>query len=294
MRIMVTGSSGFIASHLTPLLVQSGHDVWGADIKWGRDVTDINGLSAYAEYCKPDIIFHLAAVLGPEHVYAQPGLIMAHNVTASISVSAVTLSHTIERLIFTSTSEVYGNCTDAVFDELTSAPTLGDMTNPRWSYAVSKLAGEVQALAVGGLVARIFNTSGPGQKEDYLIPRLVGQALRGDPLTIYGDGTQTRCFSHVSDTVAGLITLMDSEGASGIYNVGNDQEVTVLEVAEVVRQEVKPVDIQFLEPPPHATEMPHRRPALERLRGLGWEPKVDLKTLIRDVAQFQQGSQDNP
>ncbi len=289
MRILCTGSEGFVGSHLTQQLVIMGHDVWGADIKSGRDVTDVAGLNAYADYAQPDVMFHLAASLGPKYVHDNPGLILAHNVISSINAAVTTMSRSIERLIFTSTSEVYGNCPDAVFDERTSAPTLGNMTRPRWAYAVSKLAGEVQTLAVGGVVARIFNTSGPGQKPDYLIPRLVGQALRGESLTIYGDGTQTRCFSHVSDTVAGLITLMDSETASGIYNVGNDQEVTVLEVAEVVRQEVAAVDIQFLDPPPHATEMPHRRPALERLRGLGWSPKVDLKTLMKDGSAYQQG-----
>jgi UDP-glucose 4-epimerase len=245
----------------------------------------------------PDAVAHLAAGVGPEHVTG--------NVHDTVTTNAQGTANVIDALrqyapkatlLFTSSSEVYGLCPDKLFDEVTSPLVLGPSSEPRWCYAASKLAAEHLVLAHGGIVARIFNTTGPGQSEAYVLPRFVGQALRGEALTVYGDGSQVRCFCHVQDTVDALVRLLEGytnpaqEQHDRIYNIGSDFPLSVGKLASVVRMLVNPIVaiVQQSPAPAGGLAMPYRKPALSRICwGYGWHPTKSLEQIILDTKAWK-------
>ena len=305
MRVLITGVKGFIGSHLANKLLKDdnialmGMDVIGPD-QWQPkildachyyvkcDILDRYHLALLFEQWQPHIVFHLAAKLGVDDVIKQPGQTISENVVGTMNVAELCKSYQ-AHLIFASTSDVYGHSTDLPFRE-DGHLSLGPSVEPRWSYGISKLAGEHLTLANGGTVLRFFNVTGPRQSTKYVMPKFVKWAVDGESIRIYGDGTQTRCFTHVSDVVEALDLLMDCDVgdiAGEIYNIGSDKEVSMLELAEQVRELVSPVDLKFKDAGSLYTEMPRRVPDTSKIRALlDWEPQIGLRETITEVANW--------
>ena len=309
---MVTGGAGFIGSHLTEELIRRGETVRVLDnLSSGRrenleaaeqtgkleltigDVRDLDQLSALMERCSR--VFHLAASVGVGTVTAHPLESMQNNVEGVQSLFAALHRQTARpRLVIFSSSEVYGKSMQVPLRE-DSTFEIGPTDVFRWSYATAKILSEYHALCehaengVEVVVVRCFNTSGPRQLPTYgmVVPRFFEQALRGDPITVYGDGTQTRCFSYVGDVVEGVIRLSDAPGAIGqVFNVGNDAETSVLELAHAIRAvtgsgsqiQLTPYRDVFGE---RFQEVQRRVPDLARLeRVVGFRPRTPLAELL--------------
>lgn len=303
--VAITGVGGFIGQHLAkyhmdemrdrvigidrvqPANYHHCHRFVQGDVKSPLDLEDL------FQQERVDVVYHLAAALGPDRVMGNPTWTVRENVEGVLTLLQVIqerarTSQQIAppRLVFTSTSEVYGKGNQLPYKENFDL-VLGSSYNPRWSYAASKIAGEHLVLNSGiGVVARIFNTSGPGQHPGYVVPTMVDRASKGQSIQVHGDGSQTRCFCHVEDTVKGLVVLgMAYSIQGGIYNIGSDQEISVLELAELVRQLVAPVDLEFTKDPAGASEMVRRVPGLTRIKGLGWRYTKTIRDIITDVAR---------
>jgi nucleoside-diphosphate-sugar epimerase len=258
-RTLVTGGAGFIGSHLSEALLQHGHEVWALDdLSTGRlenlatferhprfrflegDVTDsalVHGLVAQCER-----VFHLAAAVGVKYVLENPLRSLITNIRGTEVVLEACAPHR-RRLVLFSSSEVYGKGATVPFAEGDDR-VLGPTHKLRWSYACGKAVDECLAQAyweqhrLPMTVVRCFNTCGPRQTGAYgmVIPSMVERALRGEPILVYGDGLQSRCFSAVEDVVRGVLMLADSPAAHGeVFNIGTDEEVTIVELAERIR-----------------------------------------------------------
>lgn len=259
MKYLVTGGAGFIGSHLSERLLAEGHRVLVLDdLSTGRyeNIAHLEGHAGFelrvasvidpsiVERCvtESDAVFHLASAVGVKLVVDQPVKTIETIVGGTENV--LTFCSRYRRpVLITSTSEVYGKSQKIPFAEGDDC-VIGPTTTRRWAYACAKALDEFLAMAYWNesrlpvVIARLFNTVGPRQTGRYgmVIPRFIEQALAGDPLTVFGDGTQTRCFAHVSDVVGALIKLMETPAARGdVFNIGNAEEVTILQLAERIR-----------------------------------------------------------
>src|SRR4051794_21041673 len=254
-RLLITGGAGFIGSHLADALLAGGNDVVLLDdLSTGRreniehlvdhpSVRIVEGSTLDAELlddlvCSVDACLHLASAVGVKLIVTSPLSSLLGNVRGTDNVFATCVRHG-KRLLFTSTSEVYGKNSIGPLPE-DADQVLGSAFKSRWAYAIAKGFGE--ALAHGYyrdcradiVVARLFNTVGPRQTGAYgmVLPRFVRQALAGEDLTVYGDGTQTRCFTHVTDTVHALLLLLHHDEVSGrVFNIGSEVALPVIELA---------------------------------------------------------------
>jgi UDP-glucose 4-epimerase len=312
---LVTGGAGFIGSHLCERLLKEGHRVTAID-----DLS--TGSRANVAHLKPetrfelvegtvldealierlveraDRVFHLASAVGVRLIMEQP----VKTIETIFNGTDVVLRHCAahrRRVVLTSTSEVYGKGVAIPFRE--DDDTLSGATSKhRWAYACAKALDEFLALAhfkethLPVAVVRLFNTVGPRQTGQYgmVVPRFVGAALRGEPLVVYGDGSQSRCFAHVLDVVEGLVRVLEHEACFGkVMNLGTDQEITINELARQIvevtgsrsRIEHVPYEAVYGE---GFEDMVRRVPSLDRARELiGYKPERDLRTIIRDVAE---------
>jgi UDP-glucose 4-epimerase len=316
-EVLVTGGLGFIGSHLVEALLSRGCRVVVLDdLSGGRrenlqaeaandgleiiigSVNDRPTVDRLVE--RADLVFHLAAVVGSARVVDDPvGTIRTNLIGTGVVLAAATRFD--RPVVFTSTSEVYGHTASVPFHE--DLPTsVGAPGVPRWSYAAAKVAAEQLALAHAAeeglqvVIPRLFNTVGQRQRARYgmVVPRFVDQVLGGTPVTVYGDGRQTRCFVDVFDVVEALIGLAECSSARGrVVNVGATEETTILELAEMVRtmarqQGFQPNGIRFI---PYGDvfgpgfEDPARRvPATGLLESLtGWRPRIPLIETLRRV-----------
>lgn len=318
MNCLITGGAGFVGSHLADALLERGARVTIIDdLSTGsmRNISHLreNGNFSYvidtmlnasllAELVdEADAIFHLAAAVGVKLIIESPVRTIETNIRCTeLLFSLAAKKH--KRVLLTSTSEVYGKSADVPFCE-DGDLVMGATTRGRWSYACSKAIDEFLAVAywrerrVPTVVARLFNTVGPRQTGQYgmVIPRFVQQALAGDPITVYGNGEQSRCFTHVNDSVRALIGLMESDRTVGeVFNVGSREEVTILEVAQRIRAaagstspiQFVPYEIAYEE---NFEDMPRRVPSLEKIGNvIGWSPEIDLDRTIASVIQYHQ------
>ena len=312
--VLVTGGAGFIGSHLVERLLADGESVVILDdFSTGNDrnlahvaghprlrlvrgrVSEQRDLTALVAECR--FVFHLAAAVGVELVVNSPIRTIETNLRETEAILTAASAGGVPMLL-TSTSEVYGKSTRTEFSEdddlLIGAPTLG-----RWSYACSKLMDEFLALAymrergTPVTVARLFNTVGPRQTGRYgmVLPRFVSAALSGEPLRVFGDGGQSRCFCHVADTVESLRRLQMEPAARGeVVNVGNDQPITIHHLAVRVRELTH--SSSRMETVPYESayaagfeDMRQRKPALGKLERLtGFRPRRPLDEIILEVA----------
>lgn len=318
MHVLVTGGAGFIGSHLVERLLAEGHTVTVLDdFSGGRpenlaavldhprlrllrgDVTDPHILSAALDGI--DAVFHLAAVVGMPRVLADPLRTLQVNVLGTERVLAACAQRGLP-ICLASSSEVYGKGVRWPAAEDNDL-RLGPPTSPRWAYAVSKLLDEHLALAWArhGLPVRIvryFNVYGPRADPagyGYVIARFMDQALRGEPLTVYGDGRQTRSFIYVSDAVEGTLRAGTHPAAVGkIFNIGRAEEISIRELAEKVRTITgRPLPIRFVPLPeaygPGFEDLPRRVPDVRQARTLlGFEARVTLEEGLKRTWEWWQ------
>src|ERR671912_1148711 len=259
MRILITGGAGFIGSHLAEALLAGGHQVYALDDLSTGSIDNINHLKGNPDFHytidtvfndplvaemvdRADVIFHLAAAVGVKLIVERP----VHTIETNVHGTEVILRHANKKkklVIIASTSEVYGKSVAVPFHEDDDL-VLGPTPKHRWAYACSKAIDEFLALAywkekkLPVIIVRFFNTVGPRQTGRYgmVIPNFVRQALAGAPITVFGDGTQSRSFTHVADVVDALLKLVVEPNAIGqVINLGNTQEVTIRALAERVR-----------------------------------------------------------
>jgi UDP-glucose 4-epimerase len=312
-RALITGGAGFIGSHLAEALLAAGHQVFVIDNLSTGSIQNIEPLKAHAAFkyvvgditnepllaelvddC--DVVFHLAAAVGVKLIVEEP----VRTIETNVHGTEVVLKHANKKkklVIFASTSEVYGKSTDVPFHEDADL-VLGPTPKHRWAYACSKAIDEFLALAywkerkLPVVIVRFFNTVGPRQTGRYgmVIPNFVRQALAGQPITVHGDGSQTRSFCHVRDVVGALLRLMDEPRAVGeVFNVGNSQEISIMALAERVRALTASGSPIVTIPYDQAYEsgfedMPRRVPDLSKIHALvGYEPRTDLDAILADV-----------
>jgi UDP-glucose 4-epimerase len=321
MKVLITGGAGFIGSHLADALVARGHEVVVLDdLSTGRrenvqplvdagalrlvegsmlDADLVRGCLAEVDQC-----FHLASAVGVKLIVERPLETLLRNVRGNDIVISAAAELGVP-LLFTSTSEVYGKSSSAERLPEDADRLLGSPFRTRWAYADAKAFGESLAYSyfrergAPMVVTRLFNTVGPRQAGSYgmVLPRFVRQALAGEDLTVFGDGTQTRCFTHVHDTVAALVALSETELAHGrVFNVGADVEVAVAELARRVIERTGSSSRIELIPYEQAyeagfEELGRRIPDTAALRRLtGWEPARTVDDAIDDVIAHERAA----
>jgi UDP-glucose 4-epimerase len=317
MRFLITGGAGFIGSHLADALLQQGHHVHVLDDLSTGSINNIRHLkgnpmfdytidtcaspSIVAELVDDaDAIYHLAAAVGVELIVNSPVRTIETNVHCTEVVLAQA-SKKSKPVLIASTSEVYGKSRDLPFHE-DGDLLLGPTSKGRWSYACSKAIDEFLALAywkerkLPTVVVRLFNTVGPRQTGQYgmVVPKFVRQALADSPITVFGDGAQSRCFCHVEDVVealAGLMTVGDAAYGE-VFNVGAGDEISIMHLAHRVRDAVGSTADIVTVPYEEAYEegfedMPRRIPNTNKIRELlGWQPQHTLDEILADVIEF--------
>ena len=315
-KSLITGGAGFIGSHLTEALLLRGDEVFIIDDLSTGTYENIRHLSSdprvHITICsilerqalaplieKADIVFHLAATVGVQKIIDSPVETIETNILGSHEV--LSLAARFNKLcVVISTSEVYGKSTRVPFRE-TDDSIFGPTTKSRWSYACSKAIDEFLALAyfrekgLPVIVVRLFNTVGPRQTGRYgmVVPRLVKQALDGLPMTVYGNGQQTRCFMDVTDAVKALLGLAGNPAAVGeIFNIGNPQEISILELAKEIKTITESSSEIILVPydqayhQPGFEDMERRVPSIEKIARLtGFAPEIRRDQIIRRVVE---------
>lgn len=315
MRILVTGGAGFVGSHLVDRFVSDGHEVVIVDaLTTGTRANlshhDPDALTFITGRVEErgvigtaldgvDLVFHLAAAVGVFEVIRRPLEVLRSNIHASETVFEAAAARGI-RTIFTSTSEVYGkNDRDSLSE--TDDSIFGSTAVTRWLYAVSKATDEFIALAYARehgfpvTIVRLFNTIGPRQSHAYgmVVPRFVRQALANEPITVFGDGSQTRCFTNVFDVIESLVRLSETPAAIGqVVNVGLPREISMLDLAHRVRELCESTStIELVDYDeaygPSFEDMRRRVPNVNRLRELtGYVPETDLDVTIRQIIEW--------
>ncbi len=310
MRILVTGGAGFIGSHLAEELLQRGHEVWALDdLSTGR-LENIAGFERHSRFrflegnvmepalvhglvAQCDRVFHLAAAVGVKYVLENPLRSLLTNIRGTEVVLEAANAHQ-RRVIITSSSEVYGKGVSVPFSE-DDDRLIGPTHKLRWSYACGKAVDECLAQAyyqqhqLPVTIVRCFNTCGPRQSSAYgmVIPNMVERALRGDPILVFGDGQQSRCFSAVSDVVRAMLLLADSKEAEGqVFNAGSDEECSVLELAKRIKRMChsdSPIELVPYEQVYGQSfeDMRRRVPDLQKIRRfVGYRPQTSLDRLL--------------
>ncbi len=316
MNILITGGAGFIGSHLAEKLLARGDNVFVIDDLSTGSIKNIEHLKHNQKFHyvidsifnegllrelidKCDLIFHLAAAVGVFLVVHDPVSTIERNVHGTELLLRYA-NFKKKKVIFSSTSEIYGKSSKETLSEDDDI-ILGPTKNRRWSYACSKAIDEFLALAyfknkgLPIIIARLFNTVGPRQVGSYgmVIPRFVENALKNKPLTIFGDGKQTRCFCHVLDTVQALIGLADSSNTEGeIFNVGNPQEISIVQLAERIKFAAKSNSVLEFIPYNKAYEegfedMRRRVPDISKIKQyINFSPTFNLDTIISDIIKW--------
>jgi UDP-glucose 4-epimerase len=322
-RYLITGGAGFIGSHLAESLLKQGNSVTIIDdLSTGRfeniqhlvddpnfrfaidTITNTVVMDRLASNC--DVIFHLAAAVGVQLIVEHPVHTIETNVMGTEAVLKAALRYR-AKVLLASTSEVYGKGNGIPFSEEDDV-LLGSTSRSRWAYAASKMVDEFLGLAyqreygLEVVIMRFFNTVGPRQTGRYgmVIPSFIRQAIRNEPITVYGDGTQSRCFCDARDVVKALIGLAYHPNASGqVYNIGSTEEVTIKELAERVIKITKsnsdityiPYDQAYA---PGFEDMRRRVPDLNRITSLlDWAPQRTLDDILESVTRYEVDRLDN-
>jgi UDP-glucose 4-epimerase len=315
-RALITGGAGFIGSHLAEALLNEGHEVDIIDNLSTGSIRNVGHLKSNPRFKytidtltnepllaelidRNDVIFHFAAAVGVKLIVEQP----VHTIETNVHGTEVVLKHANKKkkkVVIASTSEVYGKSADVPFREDADL-VMGATMKHRWAYACSKAIDEFLALAyykerkLPVIIVRFFNTVGPRQTGQYgmVLPSFVRQALAGEPITVFGDGTQSRSFTYVGDVVECLMKLIDEPKAVGqVFNIGNKEEITILKLAETVKSltgsssriDFIPYDQAYEE---GFEDMPRRVPDLSKVGQLvGYAPKVQLNEIITKVIEY--------
>ena len=316
MRVLITGGAGFIGSHLAEALLNRGDEVFALDNLSTGSIDNISHLKGQARFHytidsvtnepllaelidQCDAVVHLAAAVGVKLIVEAP----VHTIETNVHGTEVVLKHANKKkklVLIASTSEVYGKSVEVPFREDADL-VLGPTGKHRWAYACSKMIDEFLALAywkerkLPVVIVRLFNTVGPRQTGQYgmVIPTLVRQALAGQPMTVFGDGNQTRSFTYVGDVVRAMVALINEPRAVGqVFNIGNGTEITIGELASRVKTMTGSTSTIVRVPYDQAYEagfedMPRRVPDISKLRALvGYEPTVELDEILSRVIEY--------
>jgi UDP-glucose 4-epimerase len=317
---LITGGAGFIGSHLSELLLDSGWAVWALDDLSTGSYENVAHLRDHDRFHlvvdtmlsrtvvnelvnKVDVVYHLGAAVGPRLIVEEP----VRTIVTNLEGSEIVLDHCArfgKRVLIASTSEVYGDhrTTEPLHED--ARRVYGPTTQKRWLYADSKAMDEYLALAyrqergLEFVIARLFNTVGPRQSGQYgmVVARFVQAAVAGAPLEIHGDGSQTRTFCHVQDTIRALHGLMETRATTGeIYNVGSRNWITIADLAQRVleltgsRSELVYIPYEQVYGG-GIDDMLHRLPAIEKIgAAIGWHPERTLDEILADVIAFTRG-----
>ncbi|MCK4905557.1 GDP-mannose 4,6-dehydratase [bacterium] len=317
MQCLVTGAAGFIGSSLVErLLSEEDNDVFAIDdFSTGSkenishllnnprfhfqqgSILDKDLLKELIDKC--EIIYHLAAAVGVKYIMENLIKSIRINIEGTENVLEIA-SHDKKKVLITSSSEIYGKSENYPFNE-ESDRILGPTTKLRWSYSASKATDEFLAIAYHKekvlpiVITRLFNVSGPKQVGEYgmVIPRFVEQALKGEPITVYGDGKQLRSFIHIEDTVNGLISLMENENTNGeIFNLGSPHPVNISQLAEMVKQFTQSKSqIKYI---PYRQvygddfeDLKYRVPDISKIsKTIGFKPTKSLEDIVKDVIEY--------
>jgi UDP-glucose 4-epimerase len=317
MRILITGGAGFIGSHLADSLLAQSHEVAVIDDLSTGSLDNIAHLLQHPNFFfhrdtifnrdlltslvdASDVIYHLAASVGVKRIIQSPVETLETNVAGTELVLRVAATRS-RRIVIASTSEVYGKSTQLPFLE-DGDLVLGATSQSRWGYACSKAIDEFLALAwhrqcnLPVTIARLFNTVGPRQSGRYgmVLPTFVGQALLGEPITVYGSGEQSRCFTHVFDIVEGLVAIAHHDSTIGeIYNLGSTSEISINQLAQLVLAATGSLSTVVHIPYEHAyapgfEDMQRRLPGIGKAQAaFGFQPRRDLSQVLADVVADQ-------
>ena len=316
MLALITGGAGFVGSHLGDALLAGGHEVFVIDDLSTGSIENISHLKPHPAFHytiesivnepvlaelvdRSDVVFHLAAAVGVKKIVEEP----VHTIENNVHGTEVVLRHANKKkklVLIASTSEVYGKSTEVPFREDADL-VMGPTTKHRWAYACSKAIDEFLALAYWKekrlpiVIVRLFNTVGPRQTGQYgmVIPTFVRQALAGQPITVYGDGSQSRSFTYVGDVVRALVALVGEPRAVGqVFNVGHGAEITIRALAEKVKERTGSSSPLVTVPYDQAYEagfedIVRRVPDISKIRALvGYEPTVGLDEILDQVIEY--------
>jgi UDP-glucose 4-epimerase len=320
-KALITGGSGFIGSHLAELLLDEGWEVYALDDLSTGSLANVEHLTDRHDYhlvvesvLKPavvselvhkcDVVYHLAAAVGVRKIVEEPVQTLVTNIQGTETVLEYCNKFQ-KRVLVASTSEVYGDRLEPEALEESSRRVYGPTTARRWAYAESKAIDEFVSLAyhqergLDCVIVRLFNTVGPRQTGQYgmVVPRFVAAALAGRPLEVHGDGTQTRCFCHVQDTIRALRDVVDERSISGeIFNVGSTERISILELAQrVIDRTGSTSEIVYI---PYTQvygqgieDMLHRQPAIDKITAaIGWRPTRTLDDILDDVIEHSRAA----
>jgi UDP-glucose 4-epimerase len=318
-RALITGGAGFIGSHLSDALLDHGHEVLILDnLSTGSidNIAHLKGRTGFEYFIdsvnnepllaelidRSDVVFHLAAAVGVKLIVERP----VYTIETNVHGTEVVLKHASKKsklVVIASTSEVYGKSEDVPFRE-DSDLVMGPTMKHRWAYACSKAIDEFLALAywkerqLPVIIVRFFNTVGPRQTGQYgmVIPNFVRQALAGEPITVFGDGRQSRAFTHVFDVVGALLKVVAAPEAIGqVINIGNSQEIAIGDLAERVRELAGSRSTITFIPYDQAYEsgfedMPRRVPDLTKItKMIGYRPQYTLDDILVQVLDYFRG-----
>ena len=319
MKVLITGGAGFIGSHLAEEYLKKGHEVYIIDDLSTGYIENIQYLEKIEDYKKRlffhhksifdqetlldltgtcDRVFHLAAAVGVDYILKNTLTSIERNIHGTEEVLKM-CGRFKKKVLITSTSEVYGKHLHAPLVEDDNI-IYGPPSKFRWSYAASKLMDEFMALGwhrqnnLDVIITRLFNTIGPRQTSSYgmVLPRFVNQALKNEPLTVYGDGNQTRTFTYVGDVVTALRRIMEQQSAVGqIFNIGGTREISILELAKLVvkvtgsKSEIKmiPYEQAYTR---DFEDMQRRVPSIEKIQKyIEFNPVIALEDIIKELVQ---------
>lgn len=316
MRILITGGAGFIGSHLAEELINRGNEVFVLDNLSTGLIHNIEHLEENPRFhCyidsvehqelteqlikQCDQVYHLAAAVGVKLIVQNPTQTIETNISGTDTVLRLASRYR-KKVLITSTSEVYGKNSKSEFSENDDS-VIGPPNKHRWAYAASKSVDEFLALAywhekrLPVVVARLFNTVGARQRGQYgmVIPRFVSQALSNTPITVYGDGEQSRCFLYVKDCVSALIKLMDAKESVGeVFNIGNPNEISMNDLAKLIKEktgsdsEIKhiPYDQAYEK---GFEDMQRRVPNISKInKVVGFKPEKELPEILNEVIKY--------
>ena len=303
MKAFVTGGSGFIAFPLVKRLLDDGHSVRVLDLKeppirypklefLNKSIMD----DISEDIRGADVVFHFAAILGVDNSDKHPLDTMRINLEGSVNVFKSAIKAGVKNMVYSSSSEVYGEPRELPIKE---SSTKGPVS----TYGVSKLAAEIYANAFNQefntdiKIVRFFNVYGPRQLENWVVPIFLGKALKNEPITVFGQGNQTRCFTYVDDVIDGIMTLVRKGSRGEAYNIGNNQPTTMLELAQTVKEiTISRSEIVKLgfgsNTRLREREIEYRIPDISKMKALGWQPKIMIKEGIKKILEYRSKNND--